>query len=158
MSLYYNDSTPNLTPGEQAVNDLAASLYKDKRHINGLLKIFEQITPKVKDDEIELFCKHWLHNCDYSGRFPLIHDVKRFLDNLESRKNKQTKDLCGSLICDSSGYIELKLKGTKNERNYIYRKWCKCINKMLYKEAMQSYELTHWQKNYHITQDQLAKK
>jgi hypothetical protein len=137
-----------VSPGEEAVSELAEALYKDARYVKGLIRIFNSISPKPKEEEIKSFCLHWLKKDNYNGRFPSYSDVNRFLCSLPSREDLNPERSCNYGICDGYGYIEMKLIGLESEQDYIFVDWCKCVDPIKYADALSRYELTDWQKNY----------
>lgn len=146
-----------ISPGEQSVQSLATALYKGKPHVKGLMKIFDQITPRVTDEHIESFCGHWLKNIDNDGKFPLYKNVKNFMDNLYDRRPSKETGACTQNICDGSGHIEIQSKENPQE-TYMWRRGCKCVSIEKFSMTMMEWQLTEWQKSYNTVQQQLKEK
>lgn len=124
------------TPGEKAVEELAAALYKDKRHIDGLHQIFAKLSPSPSDSDIEKFCEHWLKVSN--GMFPNFKQVREFMDSL-SRITSRSR--CPYEICEGTGFIEIK-KPNDQDHQYLFVKQCKCVDVAAYKNLMNYYKLT----------------
>lgn len=158
------------SPGKEAIEELAESLYKDKRHVLGLKKIFNKISPPVSEDIIVSFCNYWMKREDVKGRFPFYFEVEKFVNS--SRKKNLKFDSCSFNLCDGTGNLELKPKGSENPKKYRWGLFCKCVDVSTYKEAMKVFEPTKWQKdvqeyleqkfpkiiNYNVNADKLIKK
>ena len=145
-----------LSPGEIAVQDLAASPYKDQRYVKGLMKIFEQISPRVSDEDIVEFCKYWADKSNNEGKFPYRKHVKWFMDHLPSREVSVEEVICSADICDGEGHIEIRAISNHNTI-YIWRDGCKCIDESKFEQTMNTgWELTEWQQNYTTVKRELS--